>query len=562
MEENINLNDKKRKVSKGNFKVKRLLIILFGIIVVGILSVSIGMEYIIFDKNESINLVINNKNVTGNLKQDILIKDDIIYLSVADISNFFDNNIYLEKDIDKVVTTYRKKIVEIGFDSNTMEVNGSNVKIDGCAILDNEEIFLPISEMNNVYEIESKYTEDTKVVTLDSTFKAQDKATVVKSSSIKSTTKFISKTIDRIGKGEEVVVISTGENYAMVRTKNGKIGYIKKSKLGEIENVRLDMEEEKQIEENINMVWDYYSEVADAPIRKEKIKGVNVISPAFFHLDNKGEIIENGSEEYVELAKENGYKVWPMISNAGTGMIDVTSDILNDYSKRKELIKNIFSACIKSNVDGINVDFENMYEKDKDVFSRFIIELTPIMKEAGLVVSVDVTAPDGGETWSMCYDRNRLGKVADYIVFMAYDEYGEFSEKAGTTSGYDWIELSLNKFLKTEEIPSNKIILGLPFYTRLWTVSEDGKVIKTSTVSIKYVDKVISENVEKKWLEEEKQYYVEYIEEGNTKKMWIEDKKSLEEKLNLVKTNKLAGAAFWAKDMEYSSIWNMINEKL
>ena len=93
-----------------------------------------------------------------------------------------------------------------------------------------------------------------------------------------------------------------------------------------------------------------------------------------------------------------------------------------------------------------------MYKEDKDKFSRFIIELTPRMQEMGIVLSVDVTAPDGGEDWSLCYDRNKIGKVADYIIFMAYDEYGVSSTKPGTTAGYDWVKLSLNKFLQTYKI--------------------------------------------------------------------------------------------------------------
>ena len=98
-------------------------------------------------------------------------------------------------------------------------------------------------------------------------------------------------------------------------------------------------------------------------------------------------------------------------------------------------------------LDGINIDFENMKQEDKDLYSRFIIELTPRLKDMGLAISVDVTAPDGGETWSMCFDRNVIGDVADYIVFMAYDQYGASSNKSGTTAGYNWVQLSLKKFL-------------------------------------------------------------------------------------------------------------------
>ena len=147
-----------------------------------------------------------------------------------------------------------------------------------------------------------------------------------------------------------------------------------------------------------------------------------------------------------------------------------------------------------------------MKQEDKDMYSRFIIELTPRLKDIGVVVSVDVTAPDGSETWSWCFDRHVIGDVADYIVFMAYDQYGTSSNKSGTTAGYDWVNLSLNKFLKTEEIKSDKIILAIPLYTRLWTEDSSGKIIKRSIVSMKDIDDTIPNDVERKWDENLKQY--------------------------------------------------------
>ena len=169
-----------------------------------------------------------------------------------------------------------------------------------------------------------------------------------------------------------------------------------------------------------------------------------------------------------------------------------------------------------------------MKKEDKDLYSRFIIEFMPRMKELGLTLSVDVTAPDGGDTWSMCFDRHVIGDVADYIVFMAYDEYGASSNKSGTTAGLNWVELSLKKFLETEEIESNKIILAVPLYTRLWTENANGEIVKQSVVAMKDIDNTIPSDAKKEWKEDLAQNYVEYKEGNNTKKMWIEDNKSLQ----------------------------------
>ena len=143
--------------------------------------------------------------------------------------------------------------------------------------------------------------------------------------------------------------------------------------------------------------------------------GVNVVSPSFFHLDSNGVLTENIGEKgqaYINWAHNNGYRVWPMVQNDGEGMLTVTSRIMNDYNKRQELINSIVDVCVKYKLDGINIDFENMKQEDKDMYSRFIIELTPRIKDMGLVVSVDVTAPDGSETWSMCFDRNVIRRCS------------------------------------------------------------------------------------------------------------------------------------------------------
>ena len=242
--------------------------------------------------------------------------------------------------------------------------------------------------------------------------------------------------------------------------------------------------------------------------------------------------------------------------------MNVTSEIMNDYNKRQELINEIVVACVRYKLDGINIDFENMKQEDKDMYSRFIIELTPRLKDMGLVVSVDVTAPDGSETWSMCFDRHVIGDVADYIVFMAYDQYGTSSNKSGTTAGYNWVELSLNKFLKTEEIESQKIILAIPLYARLWTEDSSGKVVKQSIVTLKSMENINSDGVEKEWDENLRQYYMEYKDDSYTKKIWIEDERSLKEKISLITSNNLGGVASWEKGMENDSFWTFLKQEI
>lgn len=553
-------------MKEKNINVIKKVSILVIVVLVAIFIVFIAKGFMKEKTNEKISLIINNRNVTDRLKHEVKIENNNIYISIDDVKNFFDKYIYIEKETDEIITTYDNKIASIGFDANKLTLNGSIKKINASAIKDEETVYLPISEMLEVYNVELSNIEKTKIITLDSLDRTRVNANVKSKVSIKSQGKFLSKIVEKIPKGAEVFVIDEieGKNWVKVRTENGKIGYIKTNKLENLNKIREEEIKEKQIKGKVNMFWDYFSQYVKAPDRTgQTVEGVNAVSPSFFYLDEKnGSLKENvgdAGKAYIEWAHSNGYKVWPMLSNAEAG-IDITSNVLNSYKKRQELIGNIVEKCAQYEIDGINVDFENIYEKDKDKYSRFIIELVPRMQEMGIVVSVDVTAPDGDPNWSLCFDRNVLGDVADYLVFMAYDQNGTSSTKPGTTAGLNWVETSLKKIIEYDEVEREKIILGMPFYTRQWTVAQDGTIKSRNVMSMMNIK--IPNNVEKQWDDELKQYYIEYKSGKDTIKMWIEDGRSIKEKVSLVTKYGLGGTSCWRKDMETSNVWSIIKEEL
>lgn len=564
------VKQKSKRMSKEEVEKKKKTIIRIFIAIIAIVIICIAgyiaNDYIILGKNKTTNLVINNTNVTGNLKQDVFIDGDNIYLSKQDLSNFFDKYIYEDEENNKIITTYEDKIATIGFDENEIEINGSTVSTYAHAIEKDDSIFIPITELKDVYGIEIEYIANTDIVTIDSVSREQKKAIANGNLAVKSSTNFIAKTVDRVKKGDYVIVISDDGKNAKIRTANGKIGYVKSKKLANTVVTRQEIEEQKPIEGKVNLVWDYYSQVANAPDRSgTTIDGINVVSPAFYHLNTDGELEENIGEEgesYIDWAHDNGYQVWAMVQNAGSGMMDVTSEIMNHYDNRQALIEKIVEGCMEYNLDGINIDFENMKKEDIDLFSRFIIELEPRLKEIGAVLSVDVTAPDGSDTWSLCFDRTVLGDVADYLIFMAYDQYGASSDQAGTTAGYNWVELNIKKFLETYEVESEKLVLAIPLYARLWTIDNNGIVDGRTAIPMNQIDDAIPSDVERKWDDELKQNYVEYKEDGETKQMWIEDIDSLKEKVSLIKEYNLGGVASWELGMETEDVWGMLKENL
>ncbi len=557
----------KEKTKQKNFYIYKIIVtVIFAAVLVFVLKTA--PNYIRNDVTGKTNLVINNNNVTKSLKNDVLVENGVVYISTKDIANFFDGHIFYDNKYDQIITSSDTKLATLKIDEKKATINSSQVNLIASAVKKQNEFYLPFSEISkSVYNVETEYVEDTDTVILVSLNRELTYANSSKKNSIKYKPTVLSRTLEKVNKGDNLVIASTTEKipegWTKVSTENGKVGYVKTSTLANKKKIRENLNFGKQIEGKVNMVWDYFSQYASAPQRIGKIQGINVVSPTFFSLQKKGKgnIIANvGSNgtNYINWAHNNGYKVWALVSN--DSMKETTSEILNDYKLREDLINNIITIVENYNLDGINIDFENIYESDKDVFSRFIIELAPRLKEQGKVLSVDVTAPDGSPDWSLCYNRNVIADVADYIVFMGYDQNGVTSPEEGTTAGCDWVEANIKKFLNNEEINPNKIILGTPLYTRIWS-EENGK-ISSKVIDMKDVYNQIPQGTNIEWNDSLKQNYAEYKKDGKTYKIWIEDSKSIKYKLELINTYNLAGAAYWEKDRESDDIWNLAKEVL
>lgn len=562
------MSRREKKSVKGNWIFKIIVVAI--VLLAAIFVIKIAGNYKNNDIVGKVNLIINNSNVTADLKQDVFVDENgVIYIAKEDIENFFDNYIYYDEKYNQIITGSSTKIANMVVGENSATVNSAEVKLKSPVIEKENKYFIPFSELKGVYNVDIEYINNRVVV--DSLDRKYQIATVAKDISIKSKPTSLSRTVDKIKAGDAVVISNRKDDlvksgWKKIRTSNGSLGYVKEDNLGKINTIRDDMVETSKVEGKVSLAWEYFSDYGSAPERSGAMDGVNVVSPTFFRLEQlgKGNVKENvgtAGINYINWAHNNGLKVWAMVSNiSNESMIDTTSEIMNDYKLRNKLINNIVNLVVKYNLDGINIDFENMYMEDKAMFNRFLIELEPRLNEMGKVLTVDVTAPDGSETWSMCFDRNTISKVADYIIFMAYDQYGASSNKGGTTAGCDWVEANITKFLGQEGVNPDKLVLAVPFYTRLW--KEANGEVSSDTVDLKDVDKVIPANVEKKWNDNLKQYYIEYTQNGAVYKMWIEDLKSISAKLDLINKYKLAGAAYWEKDRESPEVWDIVKEKL
>jgi len=325
----------------------------------------------------------------------------------------------------------------------------------------------------------------------------------------------------------------------------------------------------------INLTW---HQIYNTGVTKtgNHMDGVNVISPTWFRLvDNTGltpysyehefysdlnlYIADLSNKDYIKDCKAEGYKVWAMFNTEGSP--SKTSKFLNSAPARAACVNMMKDMILKYDLDGINLDFENMNKSDRDLYTQFVKEMADMCHSVGAILSVDVTKYEPtSPTYSLCYDRTAIAKYADYVGLMAYDQNGTWSTEAGSVADLEWTEKALIKTL--EEVPNEKLLLGIPFYARIWE-TVNGKVVKTSAVGMTTVANKIAENNATVYYDEKTgQNYAEWTSGNSVFKVWIEDKTSIKARLDLIEEYDLAGVASWSKTFETPDIWGFIEENL
>ena len=209
------------------------------------------------NKNENIELVLNNEDVTSKLQSKIIDENEKIYMSFNDIKELIDSTIYQE-DTGLIITASSKKIATFKENENTININGSEQKDENVVIEKDGQKYIAISELENVYDYEFKYNSETNIVTIDSLNKKSEKAYAVKKIKIKENEKIISKTIEKVNKGNWLYFISEQNGIAKVRTQDGKIGYVKTKNLDNFITEREDLKENKtnNIEDEQCLIYD------------------------------------------------------------------------------------------------------------------------------------------------------------------------------------------------------------------------------------------------------------------------------------------------------------------
>lgn len=292
---------------------------------------------------------------------------------------------------------------------------------------------------------------------------------------------------------------------------------------------------------------------------------VTTVSPSYFDIDKNGNLVITPSFDpaFIKRMKKRKIRVVPFLSNHWDRQIGIKG-----LENRRKLSKDISSFVLANNLDGVQVDIENVTEKERNAYTDLVRllhqQLSPRKKEVSVAVAAN---PKGWTTgWHGSYDYPKLNQYSDYLMVMSYDE-SFYGGPPGPVASFPWVKQSIDYTLK-QGVPAKKIVLGLPFFGRYWKQGEKiggqgipntqiNQLIRTFKGKPVYHEQLKSLEVNIN-IPQTGTMSTTTLSPGNYT-IWYEDIRGVQSKLNLVREYRLKGSGSWKLGDEDTRIWKSKN---
>lgn len=506
-----------------------------------------------------------------------IVVDGHYYIPADVVKELFTDKLYEDRDTDMVLYAKADAVWQIPYNDTYVTDGEENVESDYVIILKNADGVYVCADFLNA---EFGYVYKTFEAPYRITFEAPDvqylKVTFKDSSKIRTKSSVKGHII---GTGDEGTDwFSTGEidnGWMEIISCDGRQGYVKKDAVtteSYISPSIREFEYKSQVRNHkIVLAWDAVYDLKDndnISARLENVKNANVISPTWYKVkNNSGELETMADGDYVEYVHNLGYEVWPLVSDFGMKEEIDEGGILSSYESRRALIANIMNEIKLYGYEGINIDFEKIKSDYSEDYIQFIRELSVECRRAEVVLSVDNYPP---YNFNRYYNRKAQGECVDYVIVMCYDEHYSGGEKAGSTSSLKYLVNGMEGTL--EEVDKEKLIVAVPFYTRLWQIDASsewnydgtetsGTIVSSTACSMEKAQEIIKEyNLNVSWNENTEQEFAEGTVGGYIYQIWLETAASLEIKLDEIIQADIGGVAAWELGFEKSEVWDLFEK--
>lgn len=498
-----------------------------------------------------------------------LLLNDRVYIYYDTVVQKFNKRFYWDNNENVLTYTTPTEIIQAEADKDEYNVTKSTIETKVASDYPIVEVFadkvyIALDFVQDYSDMNYQYYEKPSRIVVNYIWGDYQYSDVNKATQMRYEPSIKSPILLELQPGTTLMYVDTDETpkngFVKVMTSDGVKGYVKKKSLKKAEYKKLESTFQAPVytsqtrDEKINMVFHqvFNEDAADnLDSLVNATKGVNVISPTFFSInDVSGTISSLATEKYVTKAENLGLEVWALVDDFNE---DVDMKELLSYTSRRETLSNaLIEAALTYKLNGINIDFEKISSDAGEDYIEFLRELSVKCRNNGIVLSVDSYVPS---EYTEYYDREEQGKIVDYCVVMAYDEHYAGSGVAGPVASIGYVKDAVTNILTM--VPKEKTIIAIPFYTRLW--KETAGDVTSESYAMTNAKKWIEDNgLEAKWDDTSGCYYAELKTDDATYCMWQEEDKSIEEKMKVIYDANVAGCAAWKLGLESESIWNII----
>lgn len=502
------------------------------------------------------------------LEELIPLKEGRCYFPIDMVHQYFNDTFYADRTEGLLLYALPEEVARVKF-GGTIEEKSDNSEDLGYVIAyeDNGQIYIAAEYVQRYSNISILYA--VNHVQVYNAWGTATVATVKRNTAVRIRGGIKSEILWDVAAGSQVKVLDQMETWSKVRTEDGYIGYVENKRLEnlmEIQEVPVTDYAEPEYSSirlpgKVCLGWHSIGGVGGNDTLESMVaqtKGMNVIAPTWFSLsDNEGNFQSFGSSSYVERAHAMGLQVWGVLDDFNYNKVNQAGinvyQILSSTAIRGRLIDNIVQEALNLNLDGINIDFEKVTAECSDHYAQFVRELSIACRKNELILSFDNYVPYNFNDY---YRRDVQGKVADYVIIMGYDEHWHGSSDPGSVASIGYVSGGIDRTL--EQVPKEKVINALPFYSILWTI--DGADVTDEYLLLSNTKDFLQRvGVEAAWDEETAQLYAEWQSGTKTYKLWAETEESIQVKLNVMQVRDIAGVAVWQISYGTPEAWELIN---
>lgn len=520
-------------------------------------------EYYGVSNDDDLAVVLDNQLLGAGGK----VIDNVPYIEYTVLRDNISNRFYWDSNENVLLYTLPNGNVTVQVGESTYtEVNEKKTADYTIVKTEGQTAYIALPFIKEYADIQYAQYEDPTRVMIVSQWGKTKQAEIKKDTQIRRLAGVKSPVLRDLKADEKVTVLEKLDDWKKVRTSDGMIGYVRANRLKNEKTTELTNDEYQEPEYTsiskdytINMAWNNVTNtIANNSVLQliAGTKGVTTLAPTWYNIaDTDGNLKSISSADYVNYAHQSNMEVWAVLRDfqGGVDSADQVYQVLSYTSKRTKLINQVIADALQTGVDGINLDFELISTDCGEHYVQFVRELGVKCRQNGLVFSVDNYVP---MSYNAHYNIKEQGIVADYVVLMGYDEHTNNSEETGSVSSYGYVKDGIEKML--ENVSKDKLIVGIPFYTRLWTEKSSSDFTSQALGMADAQDAVSKAGATATWDKSTRQNYAEWETDDGTDKIWLEDAASIEEKMKLIHDQKLAGVAEWRLGYETSDIWDLI----